>query len=241
MFMPDKEQSIYLDPSLPISESFATLPADFKTFLRGAFALLAALVATGKTPELVAQVSSDEGEPWSTLSRSAANAIASQLGIEEDRVGRVFSAAMFCSAAFVNQKGLTPEEFVSAGVRLGFIAEADNRNVLLFAQAIAANRVSLTDTNKQNRLVHTLLPSFAAFHTVVDLRPSFTEDGTAIKFTVPVIIAHIVNDSTDDVWLQMSKKQVERLISDMQDVLRKLEVLERWSGGRNRQERGSDD
>jgi len=61
------------------------------------------------------------------------------------------------------------------------------------------------------------------------VRPSFSKDGAAIRFTVPVIIGHIVNDSTEDVWIQMSKKQVEQLISDMQGVLSKVEVLERWT------------
>ena len=96
-------------------------------------------------------------------------------------------------------------------------------------EGIAKNRAAITRTNKENRLVHAVLPSLRQFRTVVDLRPSFSEDGTVIRYAVPVIIALIANDLTDEVWVQMSKKQAEELISDLQDVLRKITALEQWA------------
>ena len=71
------------------------------------------------------------------------------------------------------------------------------------------------------------------FSTMIDLRPGFSEDERSIKFTVPVVIARVTNDETDDdVWFQMSKRQVERLIIDLQNVLVKVEVAEKWSNGK---------
>ncbi len=84
----------------------------------------------------------------------------------------------------------------------------------------------------ENRLVKALLPSLTSFSCLVDLRPSFGGNGQEIKFSVPVVLAHIANDSTDDAWIQMSKSQVERLILDLQDVLRKISVLENWASMR---------
>jgi hypothetical protein len=226
--MPEDEQ-FYFDPSLPISESFASVPAEFKAFLRAAFSSLAKVVAAGKISELVEQLSSD-GTDGRTISRATSVTFAAQAGIDLEQALRLFSAATFSAAALVSQRALTPEEFVSAGVQVGFIAETDSRNVLLLAQGIVANRTPIAEITKQNRLVHALLPSLASFRTVIDLRPSFTDDGNSIAFSVPVIVGHIVNDSTEDVWIQMSKKQVERLISDLQDVLRRVDVLEQWAG-----------
>lgn len=229
--MPENDQ-FFFDPSQPVSDSFAAVPADFKAFLKSSFSILAKLVAAGKISELVSQISSDAR----AISRGAAKTFATAAGIEVDEARRIFAAATFAAASFVNQKALTPEEFVAAGVQAGFIAESDRRNVSSLAQEIVANRISLAESDKHDRLVHALLPSLASFTTVIDLRPSFTDDGGAIGFAVPVIVGHIVNDSTDDVWIQMSKKQAERLISDLQDVLRRVEVLERWAAKQPYQE-----
>jgi hypothetical protein len=225
--MPD-EQSINFDPTLPVAEAFASVPADFKAFLKSSFSVLSKVVEAGKLAELVTQISSQGADGRVALSE--AKGFALQAGIETTEAHRLFSAVTFLASAIVNQKDLTAEEFVSVGVRTGFIAEVDSGNVLLLTQAFAANRAPMTKVNRQNRLIHALLPSLTSFQTVVDLRPSFSDDGTAIRFAVPVIIARIVNDSTEDVWVQMSKKQVEQLISDMQEVKRKVEALEEWAG-----------
>lgn len=90
--MPD-EQPVYFDPSLPISESLATLPADFKAFLRAAFSVIAKVVASGKISELVTRVSSEGADGRTSI--SAARAFAAQAGIDVDEAGRLFTAATF--------------------------------------------------------------------------------------------------------------------------------------------------
>jgi hypothetical protein len=54
-----------------------------------------------------------------------------------------------------------------------------------------------------------------------------------VKYAVPVILARIGTDSgKKDLWLQMSKKQAQRLITDLETALRKVDVAETWATNR---------
>jgi len=229
--MPDERESIYIDPSLPISGSFEMLPSAFKVFLKEAFSRIAKIVAAGKLSELTSLAGS--GDATGALpSQSASKEAAARLGIDVDEIPAVVAAATFCVGILVARDGTNADQLVNAGIEAGLIASSDRAGVHQFAESVVANRSSIADLTKRHRLVHALLPSLTAFTCLVELRPSFTEDASAIKFCVPVVLGHLINDSTDDVWIQMSKTQVERLILDMQDVLKKIEVLEKWSAKR---------
>jgi hypothetical protein len=229
--MPDDRESLYIDPSLPVSQAFEMLPGAFRIFLKEAFSRLAKVVTAGKLAELESLASSEDATN-TPLSRSAAKAAAVQLGVGIEEVPGIFASATFCVGILVAQKRTTADELVSAGIEAGLIAPSDRSSVHRFAESIIANRGSIADTGKRHRLVQALLPSLTSFSCLVDLRPSFTDDASAINFCVPVVIGHLVNDSTEDVWIQMSRAQVERLILDMQEVLRKVDVLEKWAVNR---------
>ena len=155
--------------------------------------------------------------------------IGEKLGVKKEDVPRLFAAVTFCTSTLIEQKSLTASVFVNTGVSLGLIAEEDKEHVGRFMDAVLSNREPVANMAERARVASTLLPRLTTFSTTIDLRPAFNDDGTAIKFSVPVIIAHVENDSTDDVWVQMSKTQVERLITDLQEVLERVGVVEKWA------------
>ena len=225
--MPD-DQEFHLDPSVPLAESFKTIPADFKKFLRRGFASLTNVVARGQIADL-AKRASEAASTGPTLSKASGRDLAVQYGVGREDVPSLISAAVLCTAAVVAQKKLTADEFVKMGLQVGFIAPNDEANARALADAIVNDRDSLRKISRRARLEKALLPSLTSFNTVVELRPSFVEDDSAINFAVPVVIAHIGNDSADDAWVQMSKAQVQQLIGELQDALRRIGTLEKWA------------
>ena len=116
------------------------------------------------------------------------------------------------------------------GIKAGFIDTNEQKSARQFIDALIQSRVPLVEMTEKSRVATRLLPSLTSFSTVVDVRPAFNEDDSAIRFSVPVVIAHIENDSTEeDIWLQMTKRQVQNLIADLQAVLTKVDVIEKWA------------
>jgi len=228
--MPE-EAPLYINPSLPIREAFSSLPAGFKNFLKSGFAIVAALTEKGKTADVL-NVVLDEDSSGAGLSRTAGKEISTNLGINADDVPELIATVTFCVSIFIQQATLSAAEFVSAGVEMGFIDSKQQTTIKRFIDFVVENRASSSEITERKRLTARLLPMLTRFSTVVDIRPGFTDDETSVKFSVPVVIARIENDSTtDDLWMQMSKRQVERLIIDLQEVLRKVEIAEKWSRG----------
>jgi len=223
-------QPLYIDPSLPVSEAFNELPPGFKIFLKNGFSILTKAVKAGKTTEFVKTVIENGITAGTPTSRSAAVEIAKQLSVKVDDVHKLLAAVAFSTSTVVAQQSLSSDDFVQAGVRAGFIDADEQYLARQFIEALVQSRIPIVEINEKSRVASRLLPSLTTFSTVVDVRPAFNDDDSAVRFSVPVVIAHIENDSTNDgIWLQMSKRQVQNLIADLQLVLTRIDIIEKWS------------
>src|ERR1700728_1925037 len=223
------DQSIVLNPTAPLKEVLSDLPSGFKTFLRKGFALLAGLSSREKITDVVDVVLEEESP--GRISHSVAKDISARLGIPTDDVSALFATATFCITILIQQKTLTADEFIATAGQMGIISEKDQVPLLPFIDFIAESRSVVSEAADKNQLAARLLPSLTRFSTMIDIRPSFGDDEEkGGKFSVPVVFARIETDSTeDDVWFQMSKKQLQRLINDLQAALRRVEIAEEWS------------
>lgn len=228
--MPD-EETLYIDPTLPVREAFNNLPAGFKSFLKRGFSTVAFLSKKGLTVELITMIL-EEDTGGTALSPTASKEIAERLWLKPGDVPQVTATVTFCLSMFAQQEGLSPAEFVSAGLEDGFLVQSDQEQIKQFLQVVADSRSSAAEMTERKRLASRMLPMLSRFSMMIDIRPAFSDDDSTVKLSVPVVIAQISNDTNDDdLWFQMSKRQVERLIVDFKEVLRKIEVAERWSAG----------
>jgi len=78
------------------------------------------------------------------------------------------------------------------------------------------------------RLASALLPSLLSFDTTVDVRVRVRQNQVAMS--VPVLIVHLDTDASDqEIWFQLSKRQVQKMIDEFTMALNQMEVAEKWA------------
>lgn len=226
------DQSIFLNPAAPLKDVLSDLPSGFKTFLKSGFSIVAGLSSKEKITDVVYVVLEEENP--GRITRSVAKEISARLGISTDDVSPLFATATFCITIFTQQKTLTAEEFIAAAEEIGIINKKDRDALYPFVDFVAESRSVAADVTDKNQLAAKLLPSLTRFSTTIDIRPSFGGDEVdkGVKFSVPVVLARIdTDDSENAFWFQMSKKQLHRLVMDLQEAFRRVEIAEKWSAG----------
>jgi hypothetical protein len=225
-------ESIFLNPTAPLKDVLSDLPSGFKAFLKNGFSILAGLSTKEKITDVVYVVLEEESP--GRITRSVAKDISERLGIPTDDVSPLFTTATFCITIFIQQKTLTADEFIVAAGEIGIINEKDRVALHPFIDFVAESRSVASDVTDKNQLVARLLPALTRFSTIIDIRPSFGDDEVekGVKFSVPVVLARIETDSTEnELCFQMSKRQLQRLIGDLQQAFRRVEIAEKWSAG----------
>jgi hypothetical protein len=94
--------------------------------------------------------------------------------------------------------------------------------------ALQSQKTKLKKTLKESEIASEILPAFSDLHTTVDLRLGF-EQGN-VKSSVPVVVAYLTTDDRNSrVWFQMQKRDVTRLMSLFEKLLKQIDEVERWA------------
>ena len=97
----------------------------------------------------------------------------------------------------------------------------------MFFKGVITNRPFIKRALETSRLSTQLLPSLLNFEAVVDVRFGF-EKGR-LSENVPVIIMHIDTDSMgQEIFLQLTKTSLERMIKDLEETLKNVVQVEKW-------------
>jgi hypothetical protein len=133
------------------------------------------------------------------------------------------------SAASLVQIGVTEgtaEEFVAACVDAGLVDDSSRPVVEEFARDAARETPSIKAVLRQAEVSHEVLPSLVQLQATVDVRFSFEED--RVTASVPIVLVYIDTDAAHhEIWFQMTKRQVEKMIADLQGVLKNIEAAQR--------------
>jgi hypothetical protein len=130
------------------------------------------------------------------------------------------------AAAFtiLSQSETTPEEFAQRASGTLF-AESEASTARSIAREMTKQRAGLPQIFRRGQLANATLPSMRGFHSSVDLRLGFKED--KLEAGVPVALIHISTDGTPEIWFQMTRGDVERMIKNLQRIEKRMEVAER--------------
>jgi hypothetical protein len=205
----------------PISELFAGMPAGLKGFMREGFASLAK-IPQSKRDELM-QVILDSIDSGTVGTEREAQ---TKLGVSADDSRALLTAAGLI-ASTLSRRDDSPEALVQELEKAGALDAVDRPAVLRFASDVVAERSTVKQAVERSQLAGSVMPSLMLFESAVDVRLSF--DKNRVAFSVPVLMVHIDTDAEgQEMWLQLSRRQVQRVIEDLQEALKQMSSADAW-------------
>jgi hypothetical protein len=153
-------------------------------------------------------------------------ALAARLGRSASEVGDALSALTIAiigmSSAERTATQLT-DELVEAE-----LFDGPQDAAVALAERIVQDRPAVQTSLKRGETARAVLPSLVDVETTVDIRLAF--DKERVVDAIPVVVVHIDTDAVhEELWFQMTKLQVEHLITDLQHVLKLVAEAERIS------------
>lgn len=107
-----------------------------------------------------------------------------------------------------------------------FLESADAPAVVALAQVILRDRDALAVIVERARIGVEVLPSFESLAATTDVRLGFKEG--RVSLAVPVVVAHLDTDFIKGLWFQLTRGQLELLITQLEHAKRNLEAAEQW-------------
>jgi len=214
--------SFPISSAAAIPEMFNDMPSTIKAYLKEGFVVLARVIDR-HIETLVPLAAQAVQTPY----KVDEDELALQLGIPSKDAGHLLSAVSLLTAV-VSGGGDTPEQIVSAAVEANLIPQEARNAAAAFATALVPRRDTLKRTLDVSRLAARVLPSLTSFDVAVDVRLSF-EKGKP-KLAVPVAVAHLDTDAEGgEIWFQMQKTDVEKLVEDLGRTLKEMMEAQRWA------------
>jgi hypothetical protein len=90
-------------------------------------------------------------------------------------------------------------------------------------EIVSGERSAIAKTIEDRTIAAETLPSLEGFHTSVDLRFRFEKDDLIVS-AVPVALVHIDTDSRAELFLQMSRGDVDMVIEKLQRVAKRMDA-----------------
>ena len=148
------------------------------------------------------------------------------LSLSKDDLSGLVAAAMI-AVPLLAERG-TAEEFTSAAVKVGLLPAELTQEIVPFAQSVISERSGLGRTIRRTAMSSQVLPYLAEVEIVVDLRIDF--ENQEVHEAVPLAMFHIDTDANgQEIWFQASKPQLERLRSDIEAAIKRMENAEAWA------------
>ncbi|WP_258127511.1 hypothetical protein [Achromobacter anxifer] len=152
-----------------------------------------------------------------------------ELGVSVDDARLLFNAAGFLTAISTVFGDADASVIIETLIGVDILTPQSGGEILRFVGFLIENRESITEDYERSALANSVLPTLQRFDTNVDLRLS---KATAKRIrTAPVVVACVDTDAEGQIiWFQMSKGQVKRIMTQLEGVLKQLELAESISG-----------
>ncbi len=211
--------------NLPLSmhvgptEIFEEMPAGFRAFLNRGFADLA-LLPYDKVERLSTLIA---GGFEQTDDKTAAES-AKLLGIAQEEVPKI-AAALGLLIAFTTRR-TDVEAVLQQGVHVGAIRSENLIDLSRLAEKLTEKKGDFKEALEVASLAKEVAPSFERLSLSVELRFAF-EDNVPVR-SVPIVLCHLATDSEpDNVFFQMRKHDLVRMIDQLNTALQNVDVLQK--------------
>jgi hypothetical protein len=121
-------------------------------------------------------------------------------------------------------KGPISENDLEVLMREKLFDEADARAVSAITKRIGQQQPGLKKMFDRRSLAVETLPSLTGFNLSIDLRLRFTKD--EVTEGVAVALIHIRTDAEPELWLQLSRGDVDAIAEKLRETSRRMELAE---------------
>lgn len=204
---------------LPLSDVLSGMPRGFKELARRGFAVLADLDQQYYAAVLRAAVTSLESKdaPLDDLEK--------HLNLSKNDLSSLFASSMLIIPLL--GEGGSADEFANAAMKVDLIPANLLPKIKPFIETVVSERTQIARAIRRAALPSQVLPFLSSIEVVVDMRLSF-EEGRVLD-GVPVALFHIDTDAdNEEIWFQASRRQLERMKSDIDEALGQMDVAETW-------------
>jgi len=212
------------DPNITIAEILSRFPPTFRTQFAAGIRLIASL-----TDQQVAQLLEAVTDSIVSTTPVADKEIASKFSLSPQDASASLLAANVLVVTLASSK-VSPEQLLQQLRDLALFDEKQPEGPLHFLKSAENIRGPINESIQRTALAAEGLPVLTEFEAIVDIRPAFDKEKQHITFAVPVLILHIDTDSHgSEVWLQINKRQLEKMVADLKTALDQMTEAERWS------------
>jgi hypothetical protein len=149
-----------------------------------------------------------------------------RLGISDDDAWGLVTTGSTIVPGIVSETSV--DSVVATLEREKLVTSAEVPSVQKLVRLLQQRSAEFQKLLRVQRVTNAVLPSFKSISTTVDVRLHFEDD--KIVDTAPVAVAFLATDATHErLWFQLSKAQLETLITDLQGALKQLSAAEEWS------------
>jgi len=212
---------IPLTDQVSLRDLLATMPDTARSGIKRGFSIVATIPESAYPDLLKATLESAHQQ------RPKSEGLATKLNIKVgDATSAIAALAMFSSIAASRSETL--EKLLQEMIDAGVIAAADKPSLVRILPAINNIQPELKKTFSTQMIANAVLPSFDGFEAVLDVRIGDLESG---GFAAPVAIAFLDTDARDHrLWFQMTKEDVETLITQLNSLLTRFKEAEALIG-----------
>jgi hypothetical protein len=212
------------DPDFRISELLSGFPSAFKTQFATGIKLISRL-----TDQQIEQLLEVVKSALAAAAPVDEKEIASKLGMSTPDSSALILAANILAVALAPSEESVDQMLLQLKEN-GLVDETEPAGPIRFLQAAVRNKGLVTQALQRSSLTSESLPVMTEFEATVDVRPAFDKATNKISFAVPVLIIHIDTDKYGaEVWLQLSKRQLEKMAETLKTALKQMDEAERWS------------
>lgn len=156
------------------------------------------------------------------------------IGCSEKDATAVRNAALSAVHTINDKDGITAHNFVDASIQEGTLADEDADKIRSFYEYALNGKPSIKDMLENDAASDDdSLPTLRSFDISVDLKLKFDRNG--ISKMLPIATFHIDTESyTQEIWLQISKRQLETLINELNTALDQMKLAESITGTSNK-------
>ena len=213
-----------LDPS----EWFKDIPKSIRSFLQRGFVVLESVF-----PKHSAVLFNLPVETLVSPGGSDPKDLAAKLDISAEDATSLLAALSFLALVSASPVEALPVSKIISGLTN---AELINPSATNTAENVLTHfeneRSKAGSAFRKVDLSSRLLPSLDDFELEVDVRLEFEKE--QIGLAVPIVLAHIDTDATgQEIWFQMTRMQVEKLLENLKSVSARLEQAEKWVQARS--------
>jgi hypothetical protein len=212
-------------PREALARRLAEYPKEALPFINAGFATAAKLSQETRNRVLIEVV-----DNFKRGNRRVESATLRNMINLSEREFEQLAAAYTLTIGLLTETQATPEDFVNASVNVLFLPEQEGvaRSI---AESVGVILSELVDTIERTQLGGAVLPSWERFDAVVDLRIRVVKG--EVRAFVPVAIAHIETDVGEELWLQLTKGDVEDTLKKLSNLLEEMKLAEglTWQKG----------